>query len=73
MMKNAYTRTNRLIGDSPKDKPGFSETVKSSIGYNSPITPVETGFIGERITAENKLINLQYGYILKSNLLGGRS
>ena len=73
MMKGAYTRTNRLIGDSPKDKPGFSETPKPDIGSKFKQSVDYTGFVGERMTAEKEQRKLRLDDITKSNLLGGLS
>lgn len=45
-----YYRTNRLIGDSPKDPSGFTERVKD---IKKPETVVNRdGYVGERMVAE---------------------
>ena len=46
-----YYRTNRLIGDSPKDPSGFTERVKE---IKKPETEVKRdGYVGERMAAES--------------------
>ena len=49
-----YYRTNRLIGDSPKDPSGFTERVKE---IKKPETEAKRdGYVGERMTAESAVL-----------------
>lgn len=69
---NTFVRTNRLIGTSPKEQPGFKENDKNKIGYKPNLTK-DDGFVGERMTAEAYQRVLAYSDLRKTNLQGGLS
>jgi hypothetical protein len=69
---NTFVRTNRLIGDSPKEQAGFKEIEKNNIGYRPALTK-DDGFVGERMTAEAYQRVLRYSELRKTNLQGGLS
>lgn len=70
---SSFVRTNRLLGDSPKDRPGFKEVEKTINGYTPSDMVNASGFIQERTTAESHQRKLSYNDVKKTNIQGGLS
>ena len=63
-----YFRTNRLIGDSPKDPSGFTERVKE---IKKPETVAERkGYVNERMVAE-AAVRAFYSKTIPNNHIDG--
>lgn len=65
-------RTNRLVGDSPKEPSGFNERAKPERGSEEKLPAPATGYVNERLSAEASLRSFYYKTIPKNHVNGSR-